>query len=436
MPGKRGIDFGRDQYLDWTLPDPSRYISGKHCEVRFQNGEYLLFDVSTNGTFLNGSQHRMQSPHRLRTGDRLTVGDYIIAVTVEIEKGAETPSKGQPAGGAGDLWDADSDIAPPIDPRELRPPGASRPVNADFLEQAMGSPDLYDLRGGQRRDDPFADAAAPAAPDSSFDWAPLSVAAAPVEPAPLSPSPRRPPEAARGVWSDESEAPAGSVEPPPPIVAPVEKPAAPAPREPAVAAFEAAPSGGEFLARFAQGAELPVASLAGQDPLLLAQKAGELVRDMVVDMMQLLGARNEAKRLARSASQTVIQAFDNNPLKFSPTPDEALRIMLGPPTKSYLDGRRALAQGFADLKTHQMRTYSAMQAAIRMIAEELDPEAIDKATPSAGGLSDRLGSRKARLWEAYVASWRARTERHDDGLVDVFMLYFAECYDRAAGGGG
>jgi type VI secretion system protein ImpI len=67
----RGLDIGRDQHLDWTLPDPSRFISGKHCEVRAGDSEYLLYDVSTNGTFVNGSENRMQSPYRLHSGDRL-----------------------------------------------------------------------------------------------------------------------------------------------------------------------------------------------------------------------------------------------------------------------------------------------------------------------------------------------------------------------------
>ena len=48
VTGKRGIDIGRDQHLDWTLPDPTRYISAKHCEVRYRDGGYWLYDVSTN----------------------------------------------------------------------------------------------------------------------------------------------------------------------------------------------------------------------------------------------------------------------------------------------------------------------------------------------------------------------------------------------------
>src|SRR5438445_617649 len=39
VTGRRSIDIGRDTHLDWTLPDPSRHISGKHCEVRYREGD-------------------------------------------------------------------------------------------------------------------------------------------------------------------------------------------------------------------------------------------------------------------------------------------------------------------------------------------------------------------------------------------------------------
>lgn len=79
----RGFDIGRHEHLDWSLPDPQRVISGKHCEVRFEGGQFVLYDFSTNGTFLNGSQTRMDKAHVLRSGDRVMIGDYIIAVSLE-----------------------------------------------------------------------------------------------------------------------------------------------------------------------------------------------------------------------------------------------------------------------------------------------------------------------------------------------------------------
>src|SRR6476660_3604098 len=79
----RGLDLGRDSHLDWSLPDPSRSISGKHCEIRYRDGGYWLHDVSTNGTFVNGADQRMRGPHRLRSGDRFIIGHYIIGVALD-----------------------------------------------------------------------------------------------------------------------------------------------------------------------------------------------------------------------------------------------------------------------------------------------------------------------------------------------------------------
>ena len=92
VTGKRGIDIGRDQYLDWALPDPTRTVSGKHCEIRYRDGGYWLHDVSRNGTFLNRGAARMQEPHRLRDGDRVEIGRYIIAVRLDGEDSANGQS--------------------------------------------------------------------------------------------------------------------------------------------------------------------------------------------------------------------------------------------------------------------------------------------------------------------------------------------------------
>ena len=96
----RGLDIGRDAHLDWTLPDPSRYVSSKHCEIRFRDGGYWLHDVSTNGTFVNGAQFRLDAPHLLRNGDRLSIGPYVIAVAIEGEAAAvASASSAAPAAG-------------------------------------------------------------------------------------------------------------------------------------------------------------------------------------------------------------------------------------------------------------------------------------------------------------------------------------------------
>jgi type VI secretion system protein ImpI len=66
-----------------------------------------------------------------------------------------------------------------------------------------------------------------------------------------------------------------------------------------------------------------------------------------------------------------------------------------------------------------------------MLVADLDPQMIDSQMEADRGLAGVVGSRKARLWDAYVARWQAKTSRHEGGMVDAFMQYFADCYDRA-----
>jgi type VI secretion system protein ImpI len=422
VTGQRGIDIGRDQHLDWTLPDPSRTISGKHCEIRFKDGGYVLTDVSTNGTFLNGGDRRLQAPHRLHDGDKLEIGHYIVRVAIDgAESGrGEGRSTAPPPPAPHEIWAPVGDVAPPMRPADFRPAAARAPVQADYLDWVVDQPGVHSGEAQGRPPPPF---------QPEDDWATGPPRPVPVEPdIPPTPSPRRPqtsPAAGDNPWVASAAPPAPAPAQPPPPVATT--PAA----SPATASAERS----DVLARFARGAGLPEDLFAGRDAGELAEEIGAIMRVVAEDLRQLLAARSESKRLARSTQQTTIEALDNNPLKFSPTAADALRVMFGPPSAGYLGARRTVEQSFRDLKAHQIKTYAAMQAAVRMLAEDLDPDAIDESLEGDKGLGALIGSRKARLWEAYVTRWDAKTAPHEDGLVDVFMLYFADCYDRGGGPG-
>src|SRR5215469_6873871 len=80
---RHGAVIGRSPHVDWSLPDPNKHISSTHCEIEFRDGGYTLIDKSTNGTFLNGDQARMQGPHRLADGDVILIGAYEITTQLE-----------------------------------------------------------------------------------------------------------------------------------------------------------------------------------------------------------------------------------------------------------------------------------------------------------------------------------------------------------------
>lgn len=435
--GGRGLDIGRDQHLDWALPDPSRAVSGRHCEVRFRDGAWWLRDISTNGTYVNGGEHRVQSPYRLQHGDRLEIGHYIIAVTIDEEAGQAAAQAAPPpspyAANPEALWAPSEGAAPPISRRELMPPSHAKPVHASFIDWAADIPM------------PAAKPPPPAAPPGwspspppqgdDFAWAPLQPAAIPQpEPMPPIPTPRRPTAsgpAAASPWDEPATAePEPEAAPDQTASEPVPGPAPAFAPEPVPSRGPAPISMGEFMQRFAKGAGVSPQSLSTQDPGAFAEQLGGLMRLIAEELKALLAARAESKRIARSTNQTMIQAQDNNPLKFSPTVDDALQLIFGQPRSGYLDAKRAFDESFRDLKAHQIKTYSAMQHALRMLVEDLDPQAIAEATTPEGGIGGLIGSRKAKMWETYVARWEAKTAPYEDGLVDAFMIYFAECYDR------
>ncbi|WP_192359204.1 type VI secretion system-associated FHA domain protein TagH [Mesorhizobium mediterraneum] len=92
----RSFEIGREA-CDWTLPDPDKFISGRHCDVRYEAGAFWLHDVSRNGTFINGSTQRMAGPHRLGQGDRLLIGRYVVFVSIDDERA----TAGHPRGSHG-----------------------------------------------------------------------------------------------------------------------------------------------------------------------------------------------------------------------------------------------------------------------------------------------------------------------------------------------
>jgi type VI secretion system protein ImpI len=394
----RGLDLGRDSHLDWTLPDPGRSISGKHCEIRYRDGGYWLHDVSTNGTFVNGADYRLDAPHLLRNGDRLSIGPYIIAVAVEGGRKQRSPAAAAGAAldaGLANVWEPVGEAAAP-ETGARRQTAQSRDAPPDFLDFASFleapklSPDVF---------------ASPHPSEDDWLMAPRPAAAAPAPDQgglePRIPTPARP----------------AAVEPPP---------GRPSPRE-------SLPDGAaalDVLDRIARAAGVPPGAFSSRNPDELADEIGAVLRMTAENLGQMLASRAESKTLMRSSSRTMIRAIENNPLKFASSPAEALGVMFGPRTRNYLDARATIERSFGDLKTHQILTFGAMQNALDALFEDLAPERIDHSVEPERGLGALVSSRKAKLWDIYVERWRAKTKRSDGRLLEAFIALFAQAYDK------
>jgi len=419
-----GMEIGRDSSMGWTLPDPNRFISSRHMEIRYERGAYWLYDLSTNGTFLNGASSRMKSPHRLAHGDRLQVGPYRIAVEmVAGAAGGSVPPARDPFaavspapdggfGGAapaarsgGDIWSIGGAPSPkPVPGFDPRPPGRTSDFGDQHIEMPRMAPDAVagagSPFGGDVRLPPAA--AAPVAAPVRDEGSPFGGAA----PVPQPMVPQVPPV----VPMPEAFQPPGAGYP-----APIPHPAQ-------------APAGSSaVLDAICAGAGLPAGTFAeGGDPLRTAEEIGRLLRVVAEDLAALLRARAATKQSVRSGQRTMIGATDNNPLKFMPSAEEALEVMFGRPRAGFMRGATAVQTGFADVKQHQYAVHAALQPALARLLEDLAPEVIEA---KAG--SSLMSSRKSRAWEIFVERWDAKTHPYENGMLDVFLAYYAEAYDQA-----
>ncbi len=80
-----GGTIGRSLQNDWILPDPDRYISGRHAAIDFKGGMYYLADTSSNGVYMNGEAEPIGkgNPRRLFDGDRMRMGDFEFEIRID-----------------------------------------------------------------------------------------------------------------------------------------------------------------------------------------------------------------------------------------------------------------------------------------------------------------------------------------------------------------
>src|SRR5258708_38164839 len=83
--GLHGGTIGRAPDNEWILPDPERYLSGKHARVDFRAGAYILVDTSSNGTYVTGAHVPLGNYHdySLKDGDYVRLGEYDLLVSID-----------------------------------------------------------------------------------------------------------------------------------------------------------------------------------------------------------------------------------------------------------------------------------------------------------------------------------------------------------------
>jgi type VI secretion system FHA domain protein len=153
------------------------------------------------------------------------------------------------------------------------------------------------------------------------------------------------------------------------------RPTQPPPTAEAISPSRAAARGADA---FLRGAGISSEQARAYDVRKLEQ-AGALFRRMVHGTMEILAARTKVKQEFQ-LERTTVQARGNNPLKFLPTPEDALRQLLLPRQQSgYLLPEESIDEAFEDIKAHQIATFAGIQAAFREMFAKFNPAALEAA---------------------------------------------------------
>jgi predicted component of type VI protein secretion system len=93
-----GGTIGRSLNNDWILPDPDKFISGKHATIDCKGGIYYIVDISTNGVYANDERKPIGkgNPRRLFNGDHLHLGDFEVLVSIDEGEDLEMPEEPKP----------------------------------------------------------------------------------------------------------------------------------------------------------------------------------------------------------------------------------------------------------------------------------------------------------------------------------------------------
>ena len=457
---EKGGTIGRVKDNDWVLPDPERIISSRHAVVQFKNGSYTITDTSANGTYLNGAKEPLGNGNHapLEDGDRVVIGDYEIAVEIG---GSAMPGLDIPAAGAGGFDDGfDDAFASPspasgdsdegLDPLALLGGGGGAGAGAGpSIPDSVWDETVDDLApaGASVADDLPSPAQAftpPAAhaehipEDWGDDLMPSSGAparAAPSPPAPVEPPPPLPPAPPP---EDLQDAETEFAPPARPAAAPITSPMmmepepvpapAPAPAAPPVRAATSASSAGA-LAAFLKGAGLQPDAVPPEQAEEFMELIGEMFRESVQDLRDVLMARASLKSGFRM-ELTMIRPAENNPLKFAAGGgDEAMQNLLFRKGSSYLPPRRAMREGFQDIKDHQVAMMAGMQAAFRALLERFEPGRLEKRFDKAGGWSLLDLQKKSDYWSKFVEEYAEVKEQAEEDFQNLFGSDFSRAYE-------
>ena len=380
--GVHGGTIGRATDNEWILPDPERYLSGKHARVDFRSGTYVLVDTSSNGTYVNGAQVPLgkYKDYALKDGDYVRLGEYEMLVS--IDKGTDFP----PDPDAVVVYDGQS-------PSSAVKKSTANDLGADLdLSQLLEPSDQLAVDTGIRPRNAYGQAVAP---DRDADAQPANA-----------PTP----------WHMMTR--------PLKVEGKTDAELAPLLRSQGPALYE-----GDFdlgLAAFCRGAGVDPRTITPEARNSALQLAGQLLREAVLGLMDLNQGRNDFRN--RFRIPTPANNGPESPLNLSQGVDEALVRLLT--TMSTRAGSvEAIRENFRELKAQSVASMTAMRAAFEEFLGRVDPKELEERFERATKRGVFGSQNKAKYWDLYAEMFGALAQRPAEGFPHLFTEAFAKAYE-------
>lgn len=458
------LTVGRGDSNDLVLPDPDQLLSRNHCAIEDHNGNVVVVDLSSNGTFLNYSKIPLgRTPTPLNNGDVLSIGNYEMVVEIRSDladvgdmiaaPASEGPASHGMADNAPDPMDLMDDIGPggdflddllggatptgpsqinPVDPIDDLLPPMGEDEDPFFQKPADGregegaSLSSHNASG----QDAFAPQVAHSTAAIPDDWDDdfLSGIGEVSTPTPT-PTPISEPLA------ELATAPP----PPPPVAPPAPATVAPVKVEPvqetapvAIEQNTSKPSSGgadqsAAIEAFLRGLGAEDLKIDTDDQENTLARMGRVMRTLVTGLREILMTRASIKSEFR-IEQTMISAGGNNPLKFSITPEQAIEAMVRPASRGYLSPETAAEQALNDIKAHEVAMLTGMEAALKGVLTRLDPKVLETQIQDKGGIGGLLKGKKARYWDVYERLYSEIADQAENDFHDLFSREFSRAY--------
>ena len=477
---EQGGTIGRGDDNTWVVDDPERFISSKHSEITFENGQYFLVDLSTNGTFLNGSSEPIGNGNRvqIQDGDRFVLDEYEFLISMQRNNAvdsvmqddnfADSPFENIPSNNNSSFGNIDRIFENQDDPfTPTYPAGGSvvEPVISAGYEETDPLAALDKAAG--YNNDPFSS-------DNSFhasygdnvdtmqqaiDW-PNAL-------------PESEPYQANGAIPEDwdNDFTESSVVAAPPRqkvtthnISERRKRTAPDPNlmerihiaEHKCESLEAeneqlisdivhlkqqikklknSPSKKTNIRYNTVIDETLIDSMGLGNININSEKkqeisaaVGEIMREMVMGLMQALTFRKKIKEEFR-INVTTIQPVENNPLKFSANLDDAMENMFVKDNKAYQKPLDAVRESFQGISEHQVAVLAGIQAAFRGMIERLDPDALEKRFEKYRKTGVIKMGAKGKNWDAYREFHQDLVNNIDNSFQHLFGYDFVQAYE-------